>query len=89
MLTIESSLDWTKVDTELQRLGKMLPMFTHDIKKISKHLSEEVKKLSQLEVEHRNRHSGRTEQLCKDQCSKINQELKKIEQYHLMSLLAK
>jgi hypothetical protein len=89
MLKIESSLDWSKVNTELHRLGKLLPMFTHDIQKISKHLSEEVKKLSQLEVDHRNRRSGRTELICKEQCDKINQELKKIEQYYLMALLAK
>ena len=88
-LAIKNSLDWIGVETELVKLGKMLPEFKHYTTRIINHLREEVTKLSQLEVEHRRRNSSATMSICQRQADKINLELRKVEQFHLMALLAK
>lgn len=89
MLAIKNSLDWASVENELARLGNMFPNFKHDTVRIIKHLREEVTTLSKLEVDHRNKKSTATMGSIQRQTDKINQELKKIEQIHLMALLTK
>lgn len=87
MLEIKSSLDWYKAEAELRKLGNMLPIFRDDINKITKHLSEEVKELSRLEVEARNTHKKSAVEKCTFKVRVINDELKKVHKYHLMSIL--
>lgn len=88
MLEIKSSLDWSKTETELRKLGKMLPMFKTDIQRVTNRISEMVKELSQLEVEARNTRSRSLVVKCDSKAAKINEELKQIQKFHLMSMLS-
>lgn len=88
MLKIETSLDWSNVETELHRLGNLLPAFKHDIKRIQDGLRPEIAKLSNLEVEDRRRHSPATRKYCNEQVELINERLKVVQNIHLMALLA-
>jgi len=89
MLEIKTSLDWAKTETEIRRLGNMLPMFEADIKRITSRVSSLVKELSQLEVHARNTKSRLSICNCESKVAKINEELKMIEKFHLMSMLTK
>jgi hypothetical protein len=88
MLEIKSSLDWNSVETEIKRLGKMLPMFQHDIKKLCDTVRPEIAKLSNLEVDHRRTRSTASHRYCQQQVQKINETLKLFQKFHLMALLA-
>jgi hypothetical protein len=88
MLEIKSSLDWSKTETELRKLGNMLPMFKADIQRVTNRISEMVKELSQLEVRARSSRSRSVIALCESKTTKINEELKQIQKFHLMSMLS-
>lgn len=88
MLKIETSLDWNSVETEIKDLGKLLPMFKGDIKKLCDSIRPEISKLSSLEVEHRRVRSTATARYCRQQVEKINETLKLFQKFHLMALLA-
>jgi hypothetical protein len=88
MLSIKSSLDWAKTETEIRKLGRMLPMFEGDIKRILTGISMMVKELSQLEVEARSTRSRAAQEICNQKVFKINEELKQIQKFHLMSMLS-
>ena len=88
MLEIKTSLDWSKTESELRKLGKMLPMFEADIKRITNHVNDMVKELSQLEVKARNLRSRSAVADCESKAAKINEELKQIQKFHLMSVLS-
>ena len=89
MIEIKTSLDWAKTETELRKLGNMLPMFEGDIKRIINHVSNMVKELSQLEVEARNTRSKSLAIKCQNKAAKINEELKQVQKFHLMAMLTK
>ena len=89
MLEIKTSLDWSKTETEIRKLGRMLPMFEADMKRILNHVSTMVRELSQLEVEARNTRSRATQTECSQKVAKINEELKQVKKFHLMSMLTK
>jgi predicted metalloenzyme YecM len=89
MLKISNSLDWAQTDTELQKLGKMLPMFQHDIKRLSNNIQIQVSELSKLELKARTTHSRSVLEACERKVEEINAELKQIEKFHLMSLLSR
>jgi hypothetical protein len=89
MIEIKTSLDWAKTETELRKLGSMLPMFEADIKRIINHVSSMVKELSQLEVEARNTRSKSLVGKCQNKAAKINEELKQVQKFHLMAMLTK
>lgn len=89
MLEIKTSLDWSKTETEIRKLGKMLPMFDGDVKKILNRVNDMVRELSQLEVEARGTRSPSAQRLCSQKVTKINEELKQIQKFHLMSMLTK
>jgi hypothetical protein len=88
MLEIKTSLDWAKTETEIRKLGNMLPMFDGDVKRILTGISAMVKELSQLEVEVRNTRSSSTQRICAQKVAKINEDLKQIQKFHLMSMLS-
>lgn len=88
MLEIKSSLDWSKTETEIRKLGKLLPMFDADVKRILNHISTMIRELSQLEVEARGTRSPSAQRLCSQKVTKINEELKQIQKFHLMSTLS-
>lgn len=88
MLKIKSSLDWYRAEAELQNLSNLLPMFKADLNKIIKNLSVSVKELSQMEVEARNTRSKKVIEKCNIKIQEINDELKKVHNYHLLSLLS-
>ena len=67
----------------------MLPMFEGDIKKILNHVSNMIKELSQLEVEARSTRSRAAQETCNRKVEKINEELKQVQKFHLMSMLSK
>jgi hypothetical protein len=67
----------------------MLPMFEADIKRIINHVSGMVKELSQLEVEARNTRSRSMISKCESKASRINEELKQVQKFHLMAVLTK
>ena len=87
-MKIETSLDWPKVQQELNKLGNLLPSFKHDIKRVCDTLKQEITILSQLEVENRRIHNPGTQRRCQEQAEKINEILKTISKYHLMAVLA-
>jgi hypothetical protein len=87
MLSIQTSLDWNAVETEVKHLGNTLPMFRQDIKRICDSIRPEIAKLANLEVENRRVHSKTTEQNCRKQAQKINDTLKLFQKFHLMALL--
>lgn len=87
-MKIETSLDWPKIESELQKLATTLPSFRHDIKRIRDTVHAEVTKLSILEVEDRRMHNHRTRKMCSEQTEKINEILKTFSKFHLMALLA-
>ena len=89
MIQIRTSLDWAKTETEIKKLGNMLPMFEADIKKIINHVSGMVKELSQLEVEARNTRSKSLVAKCESKATRINEELKQVQKFHLMAMLTK
>jgi len=89
MLKISNSLDWAKTDTELQRLGDMLPMFRHDIKRLSNNIQLQVNELSKLELKVRTTRSRTAMDACELKVAEINAELKQIEKFHLMSVLSR
>jgi hypothetical protein len=88
MLSIQTSLDWNAVETEIRKLGNNLPMFKHDIKRICDTIRPEISKLGNLEVENRRTHSRSSYQDCQRQVQKINETLKLVQKFHLMSLLS-
>lgn len=88
MLEIKTSLDWAKTETEIRKLGNMLPMFDGDVKRILTGISAMVKELSQLEVEARNTRSRACANQCESKVRKINEDLKQIQKFHLMSMLS-
>jgi hypothetical protein len=89
MLEIKTSLDWSKTETEIRKLGRMLPMFEGDVKKILNRVNDMIRELSQLEVEARGTRSPSAQRLCSQKVTKINEELKQIQKFHLMSMLTK
>jgi hypothetical protein len=88
-MQIRTSLDWAKTETELRKLGRMLPMFEADIKRIINHVSDMVKELSQIEVEARNSRSRSLAAKCESKAARINEELKQVQKFHLMAMLTK
>jgi hypothetical protein len=88
MLEIQTSLDWSSVETEIKNLGSTLPMFKGDIKKLCDSIRPEISKLSGLEVEHRRIRSTATHRYCQQQVQKINETLKLFQKFHLMALLS-
>lgn len=88
MLEIKTSLDWSKTETEIRKLGKLLPMFAGDVKRILTNVSIMVKELSQLEVDARSTRSPSAQRLCNQKVAKINEDLKQIQKFHLMSTLS-
>ena len=88
MLQIKTSLDWSKTESELKKLGKMLPMFSADVKRITNRVNDMVKELSQLEVTARNTRSRSIIAKCENKVATINEELKQVQKFHLMSMLS-
>ena len=89
MLEIKNSLDWPRVETEIRRLKKTVPMFEADLIRLSKHIGSLVTELSQLEVTARSTRSRSVTAECDKKVSKINEELKQIQKFHLMSVLSR
>lgn len=88
-MEIKNSLDWPKVESEIRKLGNMMPIFQLDTKRVIKHVSEMVTELSKLEVQARNVRSKSSIAMCQAQANKINEELKQIQKIHLMSVLSR
>lgn len=88
MKTLATSLDWANIETELHRLGDTLPLFRSDVTRFIKAIREDVTELSKLEVEYRRTHSSRSKAECASKVTKINEQLKIVHKFHLMSLLA-
>ena len=89
MLEIKNSLDWPRVETEIRRLKKTVPMFEADLIRLSKHIGSLVTELSQLEVTARSTRSRSVTDDCSKKVAKINEELKQIQKFHLMSVLSR
>jgi hypothetical protein len=64
-------------------------MFEGDVKKILNRVNDMIRELSQLEVEARNTRSRALQTDCQRKVTKINEELKQIQKFHLMSMLTK
>lgn len=89
MQQLKSSLDWAKIETEIQKLGNSMPIFKNDIKRFINHISSLVKELSKLELRARTRKSVTLAAECKKLVDQINEEIKQIEKIHLMSMLSR
>ena len=89
MLEIKTSLDWSKVETEIRKLGSLLPEFDQDIKRIRNSINDKIRELSQLEVEARATRSRILTEKCNKKAASINEELKQLQKFHLMSLLSR
>ena len=88
MLEIKNSLDWPKTETELRKLGNMLPMFKADIKRIINHIGSMTTELSKMEITVRSTRSRSAADNCSKQVDKINLELKQVQKFHLMSIMS-
>jgi hypothetical protein len=89
MIEIKNSLDWPKAESEIRKLGNMMPIFESDTKRVIKHVSAMITELSKLEVDARYTKSKSSIAKCQEQATKINQELKQIQKIHLMSVLSR
>jgi hypothetical protein len=88
MKTLETSLDWNAIEAEIKGLENTLPLFKHDVQRFLKAIREDVTALSKLEVELRRTHSSRLKTECASKVTKINEQIKLVHKFHLMSLLA-
>ena len=89
MLEIKNSLDWPKVETEIRKLKKTVPMFEADLKRLTNYVGSLVTELSQLEVKARSTRARSVTEDCNKKVAKINEELKQIQKFHLMSVLSR
>ena len=89
MQQLKSSLDWAKIETEIRKLGNLMPIFKNDIKRFTRHIDSLVKELSKLEVKARTRKSASIATECEILVNQINAEIKQIEKIHLMSMLSR
>jgi len=88
MRKLETSLDWVAIEAEIKGLENTLPLFKHDVQRFIKSIREDVTALSKIEVEHRRTHTTRTKRDCDELVTKINEQIKLVHKFHLMSLLA-
>ena len=88
MKELHNSLDWAEIEEDLKSLSNTLPMFKHDIQRFIRTIRQHVTELGNLEIENRRTHTRLTAQKCQEKVNKINEELKLIHKFHLMSLLA-
>ena len=89
MQQLKSSLDWAKIETEIRKLGNLMPIFNNDIKRFTRHIDSLVKELSKLEVKARTRKSASVAAECENLVNQINAEIKQVEKIHLMSMLSR
>jgi hypothetical protein len=88
MLILSVSTDWPAVKTEIQDFSRTLPAFKNDFIRMSSYLDQEIKVLSNLEVENRRTKTKYAIKRCSEQVDKINQTLDTIQQMYLMSILS-
>jgi hypothetical protein len=88
MLNLASSTDWPAVKTEIKDFSRTLPAFKNDFIRMSTYLDQEIKILSNLEVENRRSKTNHSLNRCTEQLDKINQTLNTIQQMYLMSILS-
>ena len=88
MLNLAASTDWPAVKTEIQDFSRTLPAFKNDFIRMSTYLDQEIKILSNLEIENRRTKTTYAFKRCKEQVDKINQTLDTIQQMYLMSILS-
>jgi hypothetical protein len=88
MLILSVSTDWPAVKTEIQDFSRTLPAFKNDFTRMSTYLDQEIKILSNLEVENRRSKTKYALTRCTEQVDKINQTLGTIQQMYLMSILS-
>jgi hypothetical protein len=88
MKILETSLDWNEIEAEIKGLENTLPLFKSDVQRFIKAIREDVTALSKLEVELRRTHSKQLERECASKVTKINEQIKLVQKFHLMSLLA-
>lgn len=88
-MELHTSLDWQNIKTELQRLARMLPEFSHDFYRVTINLESLVKELGNLEVVARQKKTHAAKDACKKKVKHINEELYTIKKIHLMSVLSR
>lgn len=88
-MELKSSLDWDNVKTDLNKLSRMLPAFSHDFYRVTINMEGLVRELANLEVEFRRTKSKATKESCKKKVKQINEELTQIKKIHLMSVLSR
>lgn len=88
MKKLETSLDWVAIEAEIKGLENTLPLFKHDVQRFIKSIREDVTSLSKIEVEYRRTHSKQLARECASKVEKINEQIKLVHKFHLMSLLA-
>lgn len=88
MLNLAASTDWPAVKTEIKDFSRTLPAFKNDFNRMSTYLDQEIKILSNLEVENRRSKTKHSLNRCTEQLHKINQTLGTIQQMYLMSILS-
>lgn len=88
-MKLNTSLDWADVKTQLKNMSKMLPEFSNDFYKIIINLESLVRELGNIEIEARCRRTASVITHQTSKISEINDELRKIEKIHLVSLLRK
>ena len=89
MKELETSLDWHDIEQELRKLGKSAPEFKFNIIKFCGGIQNEIRKLSDIEIDLRRRPSDSLLVKHKDQATKINEALKIFSQTHLSHLFSR
>jgi hypothetical protein len=87
--TVDSSLDWSEVEREINMISSQLSIFSKDFQKIKTNLYSNFTVLSRLEVECRRTKNKNVELKKQLIIDRINQDLSTIQQIYLMGLLSK
>lgn len=88
-MELRSSLDWDIIKTEINKLSRMLPAFSHDFYRVTINIEGQVRELANLEIDFRRTKSRSTKEACKKKVKQINEELHQIKKIHLMSVLSR
>ncbi len=89
MKTVDSSLDWSEVEREINMASSQLSIFSKDFQKIKTNLYSNFTVLSRLEVECRRTKNKNVELKKQLIIDRINEDLSTIQQIYLMGLLSK
>jgi len=86
---VTTSLDWADVEQQIKELAKTAPEFKFDVVRFCAGMRSEITKLATIEMQYRQQRRDSILQKHKDQCAKINRNIKDFSSVHLMHLFSR